>query len=154
MEGSMAIVKRTDFPTFGRLQDLGDVRRRMLQMFEEPFGLPVFREAVGWMPSVDISETETDIVLKADMPGMKKEDVDIELENNVLTLKGEKKEEHEEKEKERYLYERSYGSFQRSFTLPSTVDETKVTAEFTEGVLKVTLPKSGQPRGRKIEIGG
>ena len=88
------------------------------------------------------------------IPARDEKDVEVTLQDGVLSLKGEKKEEHEEKEKERYLYERSYGAFQRSFTLPSTVDETKVKAEFTEGVLKITLPKSGQPRGRKIEIGG
>lgn len=151
----MSIVKHTDLPVRGRLQELSDLRRRMLQMFDEPFTLPLFREPlVGWMPDVDISETGGEIVVKAELPGMSKEDVEIEIEGNVLTLRGEKKEEKEEDEKERYLYECSYGSFQRSFTLPTSVREDQVKAEFRDGVLKVTLPKGGEPRGKKIEIGG
>lgn len=150
----MALVKHTDVPARGRMQELSDLRRRMFQLFDEPFGLPMFREPVGWMPDVDIAETDGEIVVKAELPGMKKEDVEIEIEGNVLTLSGEKKEEKEEKEKERYLYESSYGAFQRSFTLPTAVKEDQVKAEFKDGVLRVTLPKSGQPRGKKIEIGG
>jgi HSP20 family protein len=103
---------------------------------------------------VDITETNGEILVKAELPGMTKEDVDIEIEGNVLTLKGEKKEEKEETEKEHYLYECIYGAFQRSFTLPTAVKEDQVKAEFKEGVLRITLPKSGEPRGKKIQIAG
>jgi HSP20 family protein len=125
----------------------------MFQLFDEPFPLSLFREPVGWMPDVDITETNGDIVVKAELPGMKKEEVEIEIEGNVLTLKGEKREEQEEKEKERSLYECSYGAFQPSFTLPTAVKEDQVKAEFRDGVLRVTFPKSGEPRGKKITIG-
>lgn len=150
----MALVKRNDFPLRGPFQELADLRRRMLQLFEEPFALPTFRESVGWMPDVDIVETDGEIVVKAELPGMSKDDVDVEIDGNVLTLKGEKREEKEEKEKERYLYECSYGSFQRSFTLPTEVNADAVKAEFKNGVLKITLPKTGEPRGKKIHIAG
>ena len=148
----MDLVKHTQRP--GRGRELADLRRRMFQIFEEPFSLSMFREPVGWLPDVNIAETEGDIVVRAELPGMKKEDVEIEIEGNVLTLKGEKREETEEKEKERYLYECSYGAFQRSFTLPTSVREDQVKAEFTDGVLKVTLPKDGEQRGKKIPISG
>ena len=150
----MALVKHTQLPANGRMLELSELRRRMLQLFEEPFSLAMFREPVGWMPDVDISETDAEIVVRAELPGMKKEDVEIQIEGNLLTLKGEKREEKEENEKERYLYECSYGSFQRSFTLPTTVKEDEVKAEFTAGVLKVTLPKNGEPRGKKVPISG
>jgi HSP20 family protein len=148
----MALVKHTEVPVRGHLHDLSDLRRRMFQLFDEPFSLATFREPIGWMPDVDITETNGDIVVKAELPGMKKDEVDIEIEGNVLTLKGEKKQEKEEKEKEHYLYECSYGAFQRSFTLPTAVNEDQVKAEFQDGVLRVTLPKNGGSRGKKIEI--
>ena len=150
----MELVKPTQLPAHGRMQELSELRRRMLQLFEEPFSLAMFREPLGWMPDVDIAETDADIVVRAELPGMKKEDVEIQIEGNVLTLKGEKREEKEEKETERYLYECSYGAFQRSFTLPTAVKDDQVKAEFTDGVLKITLPKNGEPRGKKIAISG
>jgi HSP20 family protein len=150
----MAIMKHSPSPPRGRYGDFDDLRRRMMQMFEEPFGMPIFGETAGWVPDVDMKETDGAILITAELPGMKKEDVHLEIERNVVTLSGEKQEEHEEKEKERYLYERSYGSFRRSFTLPTSVKEDEVRAEFHDGVLKVTLPKDGGPRGRKVEIAG
>jgi HSP20 family protein len=149
----MSLVKRTEVPARGPMQEFADLRRRMLHLFNEPFSLPLFREPVRWMPDVDITETNGEIVVKAELPGMKKEGVEIEIEGNVLTLTGEKKEEKDEEEKEHYLYECSYGAFQRSFTLPTAVQEDQVKAEFKDGVLRVTLPKSGEPRGKKIAIG-
>ena len=135
-------------------REFSDFRNRMFQLFEEPFGLPVFRQAVGWVPDVDVSETDGEIIVRAELPGMTKQDVEIDLEGNVLTLKGEKKEEREEKEKERYLYESSYGAFQRAFTLPTAIREDQVRAELQSGVLKITLPKAEEAKGKKIEING
>ena len=150
----MSLVKRADVPARNRMQDLADLRRRMFEHFEEPFSLSIFRQPVGWMPDVDITESNGDIVVKAELPGIKKKNLEIEIEGNVLTIKGEKKEEKEEREKEHYLFECSYGSFQRSFTLPTAVEEDRVTAEFADGVLKITLPKSAEGRGKKINIDG
>ena len=121
---------------------------RMQRLISEPF----VTEEMGWNPSVEVTETDNSIEVSAELPGVSKDDVEVDLENNVLTIRGEKKEEKEEKEKERYVYERFYGSFHRSFALPVTVDETKVTAEFKDGVLRVHLEKRAQANGKKIQI--
>jgi HSP20 family protein len=133
-------------------EEMTRMQRRMRRLFEEPFRLDFITEDMGWMPAVEVVETDGAIEVTAELPGMSKEDVEIHLEQNVLTIRGEKKEEMERKEKERYLYERFYGSFQRAFTLPAPVDEGKVTAEFRNGVLKIHLPKTAEVKGKKISI--
>lgn len=105
-----------------------------------------------WNPPVDVYETGDSIVLKADLPEVSKEDVDISVEGNVLTIRGERKREHEVKEKKFYRRERSYGSFTRSFTLPGTVDPDKIEAGFTGGVLTVTLPKREESKPKQIKV--
>ncbi len=136
------------------LAQLGQMEQRMQRLFDEPFRLPLLTEEMGWSPSVDVTETDNAIEITAELPGVSKDDVEVDLENNVLTIRGEKKSETEEKGKEKYLYERYYGSFQRTFSLPAPVDEGKVTAEFRNGVLKVHLEKTVQAKGRKIAITG
>jgi HSP20 family protein len=131
---------------------LSQVERRMQQLFDEPFRLPFITEDMGWTPSVEVADTESSIDVTAELPGVSKEDVDVDLENNVLTIRGEKKQQKEEKEKEHYLFERYYGSFQRSFSLPAPVDESSVKAEFRNGVLKIHLDKAAQSKGTKITI--
>jgi len=101
------------------------------------------------MPSIDVRETETEFVVEAELPGMDEKDVSVTLNNGILTLKGEKKSEREEKKDDYHLTERSYGSFQRSFQVADTVDADKVKAAFEKGVLKVTLPK--RPEAMKAE---
>jgi HSP20 family protein len=117
-----------------------------------PFGrnLEVLREE--WLPSVDIAETKDDLIVKAEVPGMTKEDISISLSDNVLTLRGEKKKEKEEKGKTFYRTERCYGSFVRSFTLPAPVLANKVKAVYKDGVLEITLPKSEQVKAKEIPI--
>ena len=105
------------------------------------------RDAV--VPSIDVRETETEFVVEAELPGMDEKDVSVILNNGVLTLKGEKKSEREEKKDDYHLTERSYGSFQRSFQVAKTIDADKVKAGFENGVLKVTLPK--RPEAVKAE---
>jgi HSP20 family protein len=134
--------------------EMDRLERRMRRLFDAPFHLDVFGDEVGWSPAVELSETDDAISLTVELPGMSTDDVEISLQNNTLTVRGEKKSEHEEKEKERYMYERFYGSFQRSFRLPASVQEDAVTAEFRNGVLKVILPKSIESQGRKIAING
>jgi HSP20 family protein len=124
----------------------------MQQLFEEPFRLPFITEDMGWTPSVEVTDTDSSIDVTAELPGVSKEDVDVDLENNVLTIRGEKRQQKEEKEKEHYLFERYYGSFQRSFSLPAPVDESSVKAEFRNGVLKIHLDKAAQVKGTKITI--
>jgi len=129
-----------------------------------PTGLRVFQDTVNrlmsdqatarpWAPAVDILETENDLVLKADIPGVDLKDVDIQLENGTLTLKGERKFDSEEKKKGFHRMERSYGSFVRYFTVPDTVDSEHV-HDYHNGVLTVTLPKKeiAKPKAIKVQV--
>jgi HSP20 family protein len=105
-----------------------------------------------WVPSVDVSETDGEYQIKAEIPDVKKENVKVTLEDGVLTIQGERKQELEEKGKKYHRVERSYGSFARSFTLPDLVDEEKVKAEFKDGVLNLLLPKSEKAKPKAIEV--
>lgn len=105
-----------------------------------------------WTPAVDIAEQENDYVVKMELPGVNKDDVKISLESNILTIKGEKKQEKEEKNKNVHRLERTYGSFQRSFTLPTTVKSDTIDAFFKEGVLTISLPKAEEAKPKQIEV--
>jgi len=133
--------------------DLDDVTNRLSKFFEDP---SAFAGVAGdhWMPAVSVSETADELMLVAELPGVVEEDLSIELENNVLTVSGEKKEVRSEGDEERryHVWERRFGSFSRSFTLPRSVDGSKIVAVFENGVLDVTLPKVAEAKGRKIEI--
>lgn len=107
-----------------------------------------------WMPKVDVFENADSFVLEAELPGMSREEFDLSFENNVLTLKGERKFEKKEEGNNYHRVERSYGSFLRSFTLPTTVTPDGAKAEFNNGVLRVSLPKREETKARKIEIVG
>lgn len=141
-------------------RDLGSLQERMNRMFDESFrGIatrPGAEEdwALGgsWAPAVDIYEQDGNIVLKAEVPGVDPKDVDILVENNVLTLRGERKFDQEVKKESYHRVERSYGTFTRSFTLPNVVDTDKIKAEHKEGVLRVTLPKKEEAKPRQISI--
>jgi HSP20 family protein len=133
---------------------------------EFPAGLRLFQDSINrlfsddgakarpWAPAVDILETENELVLKADVPGVELKDIDIQLENGTLTVKGERKFEKEEKNKGFHRMERSYGTFVRYFTLPETVDAEHVHAAYEAGVLTITLPKKevAKPRAIKVQI--
>jgi HSP20 family protein len=128
--------------------------------FADSFGAPAAPQVIDWVPPMSIVETDKEFTLTAELPGLDQKDVDVSVEDGLVTIKGEKIQEREEKkepdegQKKVYLYERSYGSFYRSFALPPTVDAAKVNAVFAKGVLKVHLPKSAEvkPNGRKIEV--
>jgi len=105
-----------------------------------------------WSPLVDITEDEKEYLIKAELPEMRKEDVRLTVENDVLAISGERKFEKEERNKKYHRIERAYGSFVRSFSLPEDADESKVTADFKEGVLQVHLPKSVKSKPKTIEI--
>ena len=105
-----------------------------------------------WAPRVDIAETEGAFMIKADIPDVKKEDVKVTVDNGVLTLKGERKQEKEEQNKKFHRVERYYGSFTRSFTLPDNVDESKIEAAFKDGVLNLTVPKTKETKTTAIEV--
>src|SRR5512134_1233782 len=106
----------------------------------------------GWSPAVDVQETDTEYVIKADLPDVKKEDVKVELLDGALTIEGERQQEKEEKGKKFHKIEREYGKFVRRFALPNEVDASKVQAEFKNGVLNVHLPKSPAATPKAIEV--
>jgi HSP20 family protein len=130
----------------------------------DPFhGLRLFEDAVTrlmsepstgrpWSPAVDIVETEDALVLKADLPDVKIEDIDIRVENNTLTVRGHRKFEKDETVKGYHRIERSYGEFVRSFALPSTVDTESVSADYKNGVLAITLPKKEAAKPRQVKV--
>lgn len=133
-----------------RLIDLEDFPRWMTEALTPESGF-LTRE-LEFLPETNVSETEKEVDVTIDLPGMKPEDVKVELRDRVLTISGERKDEKEEKGKTFHRVERRCGSFRRTFTLPSEVDENKVNAKFTDGVLKVTLPKSERTAPKKIDI--
>jgi HSP20 family protein len=141
--------KRSESPV-SRLFDLD----RDLQDFFEDFSIPMLREDEEHMfaPVCDVSETKNQYILKFDVPGVKKENIKIELEGNRLMVSGERKEEKKEEGEKRYFSETRYGHFTRTFTLPEQVDPKKVKADFKEGVLKVEVPKTEKSQRREIEI--
>lgn len=107
-----------------------------------------------WTPSVDIYEVDGALVLKADLPEMRREDIDVTVENNTLTIRGERKNDHEIKQENFHRVERAYGTFVRQFSLPPTVDSAKIAAEYKDGVLSVKLPvrDEAKPRTVKVEV--
>lgn len=152
----MANITRWD--PFAELTSLQD---RFNQLLHQPTtlfrGLPPTMEqpllAANFIPPVDIFEDEHTITLHAELPGIEEKDLNVTLENDVLTITGERKMEHEEKKENFRRLERSYGKFTRSFTLPSTVDKEKITAEFNNGVLKIVLNKLEAAKPKQIKIG-
>jgi HSP20 family protein len=128
----------------------GDMEEMMRRFFSEPFG-PLSR-AEEWQPSVDIAEKDGNIVVKAELPGLEVKDIDLKVSGDLLTLKGEKKKEEETKEQDYYRREIYSGSFQRTFRLPSEVDNEKVDASFKNGILTITMPKAENASQKKIEI--
>src|SRR5262245_57045504 len=136
-------------------RDLNVLQDRMNRLFDDAGRGWRGDEPVStttWSPMVDIFETEGDIVVKAELPGMDRKDIFLNLENNVLTLKGERRFEKETKEENYHRIERSYGGFSRSFSIPSMVDEEKIRADYKEGVLKIVLPKKEQAKPKQIRI--
>jgi HSP20 family protein len=124
--------------------------------FDRLFG-PVFNDPSlsGWTPAVDVRETDSGFLVSADLPGLTKDDIEVTVKDGVLALSGERKQEIEEGDAGagHRILERRYGRFQRSFSLPRGVDAEKVEAQFSDGVLKVTLPKTAAAKPRRIEIG-
>ena len=136
---------------FGELSPFRKEADRLWDRFlgEIPFGR-TFTES--WLPSVDISETKDNFVVKAELPGLEAKDVNVSISGDILTIKGEKKAEEEEKDEHYHRIERYSGSFQRVFQLPSGVIADKIEATFDKGVLKVTLPKVEEAQKKEIEV--
>ena len=126
---------------------------RMLEEFFDDFpfsSVPETKE--GWIPSVDILEKDGNLILRAELPGMTEKQIELKLEGNTLTLKGERKMENEDKKNNYHRIESFYGSFTRSFRLPDTVDAEKINAEYKNGVLTVTMPQKPEVRPREIPV--
>ena len=128
----------------------GDLHRLFNTLFEDRAATAQQR----WMPAMDLVEADDHFVLKADLPGLAEEDVSIEVRDNALTISGERKAEHESRERGWYRVERSFGRFSRSLSLPDGIDPDAITAGFDRGVLSVTIPKPEQRKPRRIQIGG
>ena len=106
----------------------------------------------GWEPTMDITETKSDLIVKAELPGIDPKEIDISLTGDTLTIKGEKQQEKEEKEENYYRIERSYGIFSRTIKLPVSVQNDRIKASYQHGVLKITLPKSGEAKQKQVKI--
>jgi HSP20 family protein len=134
--------------------DFERMRREMDRIWDVFFerGISRGEDGEGWLPSLDVAETKNEIVVKAEVPGMDPKDIDISLSDGLLTIKGEKKQEREEKEENYHLVERSYGSFARSIRLPKEIQSDKINASYKNGVLKVVLPKSEEAKKKEIKI--
>ena len=145
----MSIVRYDPFRDLRTLQE--EVNRLFSSNLTRGFG----EEGIGrgaWNPSVDIYENKDQIVLEAELPGMKQDDFELTVENNVITLRGERQFEKKEEADNYHRVERSYGSFTRSFTLPQTVSAEGATADYSNGVLRVTLPKREETKARRIQV--
>jgi len=145
----MSIVRYDPF------RDLRSLQEEVNRLFTGNMARSFDEEGIArgsWSPSVDIYENKDQIVLEAELPGMKREDFDLSVENNTITLRGERHFEKKDETDNYHRVERAYGSFTRSFTLPNTVTAEGATAEYTNGVLRVTLPKREDTKARRIEI--
>ncbi len=145
----MAVIRWDPFREMGTLQG------RMNRLFEES-GRAVRGEEPApttvWSPAVDIHETENEIMVKAEVPGIEKNEIELTLENNVLSLRGDRRFEKDTREENYHRIERSYGSFSRSFQIPAVVDEAKIAADHKDGVLTITLPKTHKAKAKQIAI--
>src|SRR5215212_157630 len=147
----MSIVRYDPFRDLRGLQD--EVNRLFSTNLSRVFGDEGIARG-AWNPNVDIYENKDQIVIEAELPGMNREDFDLSFENNVITLRGERRFEKKDETDNYHRVERSYGSFTRSFTLPPTVSGEGITAEYRNGVLRIALPKREEVKARRIEIAG
>ncbi len=147
----MAIVRWDPFRDVMTLQD------RMNRLFDHALTKTRADDDEGltastWLPAVDIYETADSVILKAELPGVSRENIDIQVRDNTLTLKGERKFEREVKDENYLRIERSYGSFQRAFSLPTVIHQDEIKAVFKDGVLEVTLPKAEEAKPKQVKI--
>ena len=147
----MAEKELTPWRPFGELRSLRREMDRLWENFfgERPLGRILERE---WAPSLDMSETKDNYVVKAEVPGIDAKHIDISLTGDVLSIRGEKKQEKEEKEEDYHLVERSYGSFSRSVRIPAEVESNKIKASYKNGILTITLPKSEKVKAKEVKI--
>ena len=143
------------FRAWDPLRDLQDFEQRLATAFGRGVAKANGEEAIAmadWAPLVDISEDEKEFLVRVELPGLRKEEVKVTVDNGVLTISGERKVEKEEKTRKYHRVERSYGKFERNFTLPDKADGARITAEFKEGMLQVRLPKADKPTDKALEV--
>ena len=132
------------------------LQREMNRLFDDFFGrdffVEPFRGIGAWKPALDVAETDGSVIVKAELPGLESKDIEVSLSGDVLTIRGEKKEEKEEKTKSYHRVERHYGSFERAVRLPASVKGDQVQASFKNGVLHIELPKTEEARQKSIKI--
>lgn len=153
----MALIRwqRPEMNVWSPLRQLSTLRDEIDRLFESPLNAMTSDSQQflnGWLPAVDLYEDRDHLVLKAELPGMNKEDIDISLHGDVLMLSGERKEEKAFEKAETYRAERFLGKFQRAFTLPVSVDASKVQASYKDGILHVTLPKAEEAKPKQIPV--
>lgn len=134
------------------LRELNSMQREMNRVFDSFFREGDDVSTSTWYPTVDIKETTETVEIYAELPGINKEDIKIAIRDNTLSLSGEKKSVEEEKDTNYHRVERAYGTFSRSFALPAKINQAKISAVFTDGVLQITLPKAEEEKPRHIEI--
>lgn len=145
----------SEFPTWSPFRQLSTLRDEIDRLFESPLNLLTASSHQfmnGWLPSVDLYEDSDHFVLKAELPGMRKEDIDISLHGDVLTLAGERKEDERLEKAQVFRSERFLGKFQRTFTLPVPVAADKVQASYKDGILFVSLPKAEEAKPKQISV--
>lgn len=143
----MAIIRWDPF------KEILDLRDEIDRIFSETLGRwPRRREETAWVPPIDVSETDNEVIVKADLPGLSEKDVEVLISGNYLTIKGERKREKEVKGENFYRVERVYGSFERSLELPAEVNPDKAKAQYKNGVLTITIPKTAKAKVKSIKI--
>lgn len=141
-------------PLFAPLGDMADLSTRAQQLFDEAFGKELFTTPQGWTPAVNVAESKDEFTVTAELPGMKAENVSVDFTEGMLTIHGEKVDEHTEKEDDRtyYMWERHFGTFQRTLPFPGGIDAKKIAAEFKDGVLTVHMPKAEEVKPKRQTI--
>lgn len=151
-EPNLPFFPRFDTPYFREMEEMTDRIGKLFGTWSRPYDLKESLKVADWTPAVDIQETEKEYLLKLEIPEVKKEDVKVTIQENELMVTGERKLEKEEKGKKFHRIERAYGTFLRTFALPLDADETKITADFKEGLLVIHLLKLEKPRPKTIEV--
>lgn len=148
------LTRRAPFPMWDPLAEFELLPMTMRRFFEAAEPLPALKERVGWMPIVDVAETGEELIITAELPGMTAKDINVRVENGILTLHGEKKESKEETDEKRrfHMFERFFGEFRRTFALPRAVNAEKVTAAFENGILTIHLPKMAEAKGHLVPV--
>ncbi len=143
----------TNLTRWDPFSEMLSLRDAMNQLFEESFVAPSFtRRGQGFVPALDLSETDDAFLVEATVPGLKPEDLEVTVENNVLTIKGEMRQETEDRKRNYHRVERRYGQFQRTIALPSTVKADQIQASLSNGILRLEIPKAEEVKPRRIAV--